>query len=404
MKSLYIVNEISSAAMYGVGTYIDVLIKEMSREDLYLNVICLYSEQVTVPLIEIHDGVRYFKIGSFRPDSSNVLKDKERYYRNIYCFLYPYLTEEKNEMIFHFNFIRGYELAVLLKKNFSCKIILTVHYISCYLRLFNEKERLSKILANEPDSSDLWMCEEIEKEKLFITDCIDCVIVPSKHSAQKMKAIYGVDDLKMEQVSHGLADRYIELTEEEKKQIKHQFHFADQEKLIIYSGRLDALKRVDFLIEAFKCVLQRDDNARLVIAGDGNFRKYMEQTASFWPKISFTGFVSKDILYKLYSISELGVIPSYYEEFGYVAIEMMMMGLPVIANKTTGLAEIIEDGVDGVSYTFGDDICELSQKIGIVLEDSLLRGFLKKNERKKYLGRYEVSLFRRKMLDIYHKI
>lgn len=53
----------------------------------------------------------------------------------------------------------------------------------------------------------------------------------------------------------------------------------------------------------------------------------------------FTGYVNQRTLSDLYSVADIGVVPSLHEEFGYVAIEMMMHRLPVIVNATTGLAE-----------------------------------------------------------------
>ena len=48
------------------------------------------------------------------------------------------------------------------------------------------------------------------------------------------------------------------------------------------------------------------------------------------------------------SIGDIGVSPSLHEEFGFVALEMMMMKLPLIAGKTTGLSELVKNEKSGL--------------------------------------------------------
>ena len=73
----------------------------------------------------------------------------------------------------------------------------------------------------------------------------------------------------------------------------------------------------------------------------------MQDINDCWGKIHFTGRVEKNILYKFYQIAEIGVMPSLHEQCSYVAIEMMMFSIPLIATTTTGLNEMISNGVNG---------------------------------------------------------
>lgn len=60
-------------------------------------------------------------------------------------------------------------------------------------------------------------------------------------------------------------------------------------------------------------------------------------------------------MYELYAIAEVGVVPSFHEEFGYVAAEMMLHKLPIIVNNTMGLKEITENGKYALSFRYGKD-------------------------------------------------
>ena len=97
------------------------------------------------------------------------------------------------------------------------------------------------------------------------------------------------------------------------------------------------------MINAFKKVIQHNSDARLIIAGDGAFSLACIKSSPIWSKVTFTGYVDKDTLYELYRLSNIGVVPSLHEEFGYVAIEMASVGLPVLVNPKGGLKEIAEN-------------------------------------------------------------
>ena len=61
----------------------------------------------------------------------------------------------------------------------------------------------------------------------------------------------------------------------------------------------------------------------------------------------FTGKLSKQELYQFYQIADVGVMLSKHEQCSFVAIEMMMHGIPIIASDSTGLDEMVSDGING---------------------------------------------------------
>lgn len=78
--------------------------------------------------------------------------------------------------------------------------------------------------------------------------------------------------------------------------------------------------------------------------------------------------MKKDLLYHLYTIADVGVVPFMYEEFDYVATKMMMHGLPIVANRTTGLAEIVEDEKTGSLVQLSDDDSLLEEQALLLSE------------------------------------
>lgn len=64
-------------------------------------------------------------------------------------------------------------------------------------------------------------------------------------------------------------------------------------------------------------------------------------------RLRWVGFQSDDYLKGLYSIAEVGLMPSLHEPFGIVALEFMSMGVPLIATECDGLGEIVKDDEGG---------------------------------------------------------
>lgn len=412
MKSIYIINSTSRGANYGVGTYVKQLTEALCDPAFKINVINLYTSDIEVSEVKEEAGIRYFKIASPRSDTTNPVKSLERYYTNVYYYMLPYLIQDEgNELIFHFNFMQAKEFALLLKERFNCKIILTVHYMEWSFGLLGDKEHLRNVLQVPKDEKEKQVKKSFENEKLFIDECADRVIAIARHSYDTLLSVYQIPKEKIVIIPNGLTDQYSPLSLKEKRKLREQYYFTDTEKIIIFAGRLDEVKGVDYLLDAFKKLLQEDRDIRLIIAGDGDYNHYFKRTSPCFSKIIFTGFISKEELYNLYQIATVGVVPSLHEEFGYVAVEMMMSGLPVIVNQTTGLAEIAENEVCGLytSLQPGKDkwessVSSLVSQLQRLLNDGLLRERLSTEGRSKFLSHYQLDVFKKRMLEYYRHL
>jgi glycogen synthase len=91
--------------------------------------------------------------------------------------------------------------------------------------------------------------------------------------------------------------------------------------------------------------------------GDGPERKALEREAKrigVGDRLRFEGFVAHERLPAVLAHADLLVLPSVYEELGTVLLEAMQAGLPVVASKTSGIPDVIEDGVNGMLVPPGD--------------------------------------------------
>lgn len=109
-------------------------------------------------------------------------------------------------------------------------------------------------------------------------------------------------------------------------------------------ARLESYKKVDHAIAAFK----KRPSETLVVVGSGSQQEKLERQSPgnvhWFPRVSDTE------LAWLYSHSQALVLPQE-EDYGYVALEALFFGCPVISYKHSGVAEMVSDGKNGILYT-----------------------------------------------------
>ena len=124
---------------------------------------------------------------------------------------------------------------------------------------------------------------------------------------------------------------------------------------ILLVGRLAPQKGVSTLVEA--AGLLKDPSAKVLLVGDGSERPKLEREAKrigVGDRVRFEGFVAHERRPAALVHADLLVLPSLYEELGTVLLEAMQAGLPVVASKTGGIPDVIEDGVNGMLVLPGE--------------------------------------------------
>lgn len=398
-KYLVIFNEESRAANYGIGTYIKLLVDAL-KSDLYeITVIHLRSYKVNSVLIEKQNNITQIYIADSKGARYNYDREKQnkRYYRNVLLLLSSYLDDSK-KYIFQLNYMGMEKLAIALKAKFlNSQILMTVHYTNWCFSLLGDKDKLRKIMDHPENKENEELFKSVKSEKSLLNVC-DRVIGISKHSYDDLLNIYKIPEHKLALVPHGLKDSKSHLTKKEGNLLKQKYGFKEKELILIFAGRLDVDKGIEVLAESFIELQKVYPQLRLIIAGDGNYNAILSKLTFSWSKVIFTGFVDKNILYELFSIADIGVLPSFHEEFGYVALEMMMMELPLVVGRTSGLSELVIDGVSGITITLNKEKKDensfvLQTAIKELIDNPFLRKQYAKNGRLRFLQNYNFETF-----------
>ncbi|MBQ8615803.1 MAG: glycosyltransferase family 4 protein, partial [Clostridia bacterium] len=136
------------------------------------------------------------------------------------------------------------------------------------------------------------------------------------------------------------------LNAEEKKSLMEKYNINENDYVVVYCGRLIKEKGIDVLIKAVKQL--NIENLKLLIIGESAFKNssptpFVEEIKTIIgddKRFIFTGFVDNKELYKYYSLANVQVIPSVWEEVaGIVALEGRAVGLPQIVTNSGGLTE-----------------------------------------------------------------
>lgn len=104
-------------------------------------------------------------------------------------------------------------------------------------------------------------------------------------------------------------------------------------KKIVYLGRLEKRKGVDYLLQAYQRLRQLHDDVELVIAGSGVKRKSLEKYVAQYelPDVTFAGFINEEDKVQLLSDADVYCSPALYgESFGIVLLEAMAAGARVV--------------------------------------------------------------------------
>lgn len=404
-KQLFIFSRESIGNKYGIGTYLRQLVQCFDLKEWMVSVVSLYANVSEIKLEE-KEGVIYYSIPypSVNVATTGGNSVESRYHK--YVFYYLSSRVQYRQVFCHFNFVHVYDLAMLFKQKLNSTNVFTLHYMGWSFDLLGDKKTMEQALNYANDNKEKYLKLEFERERRFMDECCDKVVTIARHSYETVHTLYNIPESKLVFIPNALQDEYVDRTQEEVCQLRDKYGFTKNERLLIFAGRLDLVKGIIELIGAFN-LLQKDiPDIRLIIAGDGNFKQCFEAANPCWSRMIFTGFIPKEQLFELYAIADVGITPSLHEEFGYVAVEMMMNKLPIIASNSTGLKEILDDGKYGllVDMNDSDKIVRLKNRMIEMLLCPENKRLYKELSRQRYIEEYSMGVFNERIKLLYHKL
>ncbi len=152
--------------------------------------------------------------------------------------------------------------------------------------------------------------------------------------------------------------------------------FCDGKQNILFLGRLEHRKGLEYLLKAFQQVKREIPNSRLIVVGPGTrllkgYERWVKQ--NHVEDVVFVGYISEEDKPRYFKTADIYCAPSTgHESQGVVLLESMAVGTPIIASNIEGYASVVTHGDEGVLVPPRDSIA-LSRALITVIGDEALR-------------------------------
>ena len=189
-----------------------------------------------------------------------------------------------------------------------------------------------------------------------------------------------------------------------KKKIREKYQIKQDEIVLITACRLTKEKNLEFLVNSFAKIAQKEKNVKFMIVGDGAVKKDLEKMAEEFgikDRIIFTGLVDRTSIVSLYQASDIFVFASLTETQGLVAVEAMAAGNPVVAVRASGIEDIVKDGEDGSLTSVSEE--EFSKSVLKIIRDNDLRLKMSANA-KTNSRKFEIAPWVDKVVELYKSL
>jgi len=186
---------------------------------------------------------------------------------------------------------------------------------------------------------------------------LDGAVVPSAAIRRIAEEEYGLPAQRIQVVPNGIRLTGWGGLDEARVTVRRELGLDAAALVFAVVGRLDSQKGQGHLLRAFQPLHARYPEARLLVVGDGDTRAELEalsRRSGIADAVRFTGY-RRDIPAVL-AAADVVVVPSLgAEAFGYTALEALASARPVVAYRSGGLGEIVEDGHTGLLVPPGDE-------------------------------------------------
>ncbi len=156
------------------------------------------------------------------------------------------------------------------------------------------------------------------------------------------------DQSKVHLTAHWVGEEFCPDSQANKKEL---FGVSEEVPVLVFVGRISKEKGIEDLCEIYNQVRVQISEIRLVVVGTGPDEQQLKEQI---PDAIYLGWVEHSLLPQIYSAADLLILPSKFDTFSCVVLEAMSCGLPVVAYKTKGPADIIENEKSGFLVSIKD--------------------------------------------------
>ncbi len=187
----------------------------------------------------------------------------------------------------------------------------------------------------------------------------------------------------------------------ERGKVRRELGIEENSVVVTCVAEFIKRKNHEFLLEAWKSLREKTKNATLILVGEGELRKKLENKVKMQNlnNVMFLGF-RKDIP-RILQATDIAVLPSKQEGLPKAIMEAMASGIPVVATDVRGSRDLVDNGVTGFLVKLGD-VKDFANKLLILIENPDLRKQMGNAAREK-IKEYSLEKVLEEMKEIYRK-
>ncbi len=337
MKILMLTWEYPPRVVGGISRVVHDLSKVLIKDGHDVTVITYKDGDA--PYFEDDKGVKVYRVDNYMINPNNFIDWVMQLNFAMLAKANELIAKEGNFDIIHAHDWLVANAAKTLKNSYNIPIVSTIHATEAGRNsgIHDETQRY----INDTE----WMLTYESSE----------VIVNSNYMKNELQRLFGLPYEKINVIPNGVNMNLFNGVE---RDYNFRRKFAmDNEKIILFMGRLVYEKGIQNLIAAMPKILKGYHDSKLVICGKGGMLEELKEQVNkmgIANKVYFAGYMNGKDVQKMYKAADISVFPSTYEPFGIVALEAMLSGNPVVVSDIGGLNEIVEHRVNGMKAYCGN--------------------------------------------------
>ena len=365
MKILMLTWEYPPRIVGGIARVVNDLSKRLIK-DVHEVTVVTYREG-DAPYYELDKGVKVYRVDNFMIRPNNFIDWVMQMNFNMVAKASEIIQKEgKFDVIHAHDWLVAYAPKTL-KHSFNIPIISTIHATEAGRNSGIRDEQQKYINDSE------WMLTYESTE----------VIVNSNYMKNELQRLFGLPFEKINVVPNGV--NLLSFSGIDRDYEFRRRYAMDNEKIILFMGRLVYEKGVQHLIAAMPKILEHYHDAKLVIAGKGGMMDELKQEADalgLGAKVYFAGYMNGKDVQRMYKAADISVFPSTYEPFGIVALEAMLAERPVVVSDAGGLNEIVQHKENGMKCYCGNPNSIADSILELLFDQQLCANVVKKAKAK----------------------
>ena len=373
MKILMLTWEYPPRVVGGIAKVVYDLSRTLIKDGHDVTVVT-YKEG-DVPYFEDDKGVKVYRVDNYMINPNNFIDWIMQLNFNLVAKANEIIAEQgKFDVIHAHDWLVAYA-AKTLKNSYHIPIVSTIHATEAGRNsgIHDEQQRY----INDTE----WMLTYESSE----------VIVNSNYMKGELQRLFGLPYEKINVVPNGVN---LSLFNGIERDYNFRRKYAmDNEKIILFMGRLVYEKGVQHLIAAMPKILNGYHDSKLVVCGKGAMLDELRAQANamgIGNKVYFAGYMNGKDVQRMYKAADIAVFPSTYEPFGIVALEAMLSENPVVVSDVGGLNEIVQHRENGMK-SYAGNANSIADSILELLYDHKLCADITKKAKNKVRNEYNWS-------------